>query len=65
MCLFWLFLLTNNDSCILLHSLAKFLIDHKGVPLRRFHGYDPFDMKDDIEALLKRKEEEEGDVAPS
>jgi glutathione peroxidase-family protein len=34
-----------------------FLIDHEGNPYKRYAGKnDPFDLKDDIEHLLKKKE---------
>jgi glutathione peroxidase-family protein len=36
---------------------AKFLVDHEGVPYKRFSPKTPpFDLKGDIEALLKKKE---------
>lgn len=38
-------------------NFAKFLIDHKGAPYKRYGPKtSPFAMKDDIEELLKRKE---------
>lgn len=39
-------------------NFAKFLVDHKGKPYKRFGSKKPpLDIKDDIEFLLKRKEE--------
>lgn len=36
---------------------AKFLVDHEGVPYARYSTQTPpFDMKEDIEKLLKKKE---------
>jgi len=38
-------------------NFGKFLIDHTGTPSKRFGSKTaPFEMKDDIEALLKEKE---------
>ena len=39
-------------------STDKFLVDYEGTPYKRFvPTVAPFDMKDDIETLLKKKEE--------
>ncbi|KAG7349883.1 glutathione S-transferase domain containing protein [Nitzschia inconspicua] len=38
-------------------NFNKFLVDHTGTPIKRFvPTVAPFDMKDDIESLLKKKE---------
>jgi len=40
-------------------NFAKFLVDHEGVPFKRYGPTtEPFAMKDDIESLLKKKEED-------
>jgi len=45
-------------------NFAKFLVSHEGIPYKRFGSTeDPFSMKDDIEHLLKKKEEGEEDVS--
>ena len=36
--------------------VVKFLVDHEGTPVTRNFGVDPLNMKDEIEALLKKKE---------
>lgn len=41
-------------------NFAKFLVDHEGTPYKRFGPKTPpLSMKDDIETLLKKKEEAE------
>ena len=55
-CSCWLFekqLLTLSLSCC---CVVKFLVDHEGKPVTRNFGVDPLNMKDEIEALLKKKE---------
>ncbi|KAG7373878.1 glutathione peroxidase [Nitzschia inconspicua] len=38
-------------------NFNKFLVDHTGTPIKRFvPTVAPFDIKDDIESLLKKKE---------
>lgn len=38
-------------------NFVKFLVDHNGVPFKRYsHRTPPFDMKGDIETLLRNKE---------
>lgn len=38
-------------------STAKFLVDHEGVPYKRYSPKTPpFDLKGDIESLLTKKE---------
>lgn len=40
-------------------NFAKFLVDHEGNPVKRFGSKTPpFAMKDDIEALLRKKKEQ-------
>jgi hypothetical protein len=39
------------------YNPAKFLVDHEGNAFKRYTGTAPNDMIDDIEALLKKKEE--------
>jgi glutathione peroxidase-family protein len=36
---------------------VKFLVDHEGKPYKRYTSTAPNDMIDDIEMLLKKKEE--------
>ena len=39
-------------------NFAKFLVDHEGTPYKRFGPMtSPLSIKDDIETLLKKKEE--------
>ena len=39
-------------------NFTKFLVDHEGNPYKRFGSMiPPLDMKDDIEILLKKKED--------
>jgi glutathione peroxidase-family protein len=39
------------------YNPVKFLVDHEGNAFKRYTGTAPNDMIDDIEALLKKKEE--------
>lgn len=47
----------EDESTDVRWNFAKFLVDHEGTPFKRYGPKtDPFDIKDDIEALLKKKE---------
>lgn len=51
-------LLNDDDTTDVRWNFAKFLVDHEGTPFRRYAtGVAPDDMRPDIEALLKKKEE--------
>ena len=54
--------LPNSDGTADIRwNFAKFLVDHEGTPYKRFGPKtSPLSIKDDIEALLKKKEEGEG-----
>jgi len=47
-----------SQSSFNVESLAvKFLVDHNGKPFKRYgNRTPPFDLKDDIEELLEKKE---------
>ena len=51
--------LPNDDgSSNILWNFGKFLVDHEGVPVKRFGSKtEPNAMKEDIEELLKKREE--------
>lgn len=49
--------LNSDDTTDIRWNFAKFLIDHEGKPYKRYNSTAPFDMKEDIEMLLKKKEE--------
>lgn len=47
-----------NKSSDIRWNFEKFLVDHEGNPYKRFdRTAPPYDLKDDIEILLKKKEE--------
>lgn len=48
----------NDDGTVDIRwNFAKFLIDHEGIPYKRYGTSEtPFSMKGDIETLLKKKE---------
>lgn len=49
---------SDDGSSDIRWNFAKFLVDHEGTPYKRFGCQTPpFDMKESIEILLKKKEE--------
>ena len=46
----------EDDSTDVRWNFAKFLVDHEGTPFKRYGPKtEPFAIKEDIEALLKKK----------